>query len=138
LVAAAGQVIASAGSSRGWRIARWLLAVLLVVAGVFAMLAVKATIVALAAVMSFLFICRGALGVVAATAARKEPGWRTLLIAGFAELAIGLLVASLELSIMALVTWVAAGTLVHGIGLSASAFLLRKIGRHVAPQPSRN
>jgi uncharacterized membrane protein HdeD (DUF308 family) len=132
VAAAAGEVTAGAASSPGETRAHWLLAVLFVVAGVVALLALKATIVGLAAVMSFLFICRGALGVVAAIAARKEHGWWALLIAGLAELAIGLLLASVKGSIMTLVTWVAAGTLVHGIGQIASAFLVRKVGRHIA------
>jgi uncharacterized membrane protein HdeD (DUF308 family) len=56
-----------------------------------------------------------------------------VLIAGLVELAIGLYVAgSLKSSIMALLTWTAAGTLAHGIGQVALAVLVRKIGRHVA------
>jgi hypothetical protein len=39
---------------------------------------------------------------------------------------------SLKAPIMALLTWITAGTLVHGIGEVASAFLVRGIGRHVA------
>jgi uncharacterized membrane protein HdeD (DUF308 family) len=133
LVAAAAEVMVGALSSGGWRVVRWSLAVVFVVAGVVAFLAVKATAVGLAAVMSVLFILRGALGGVAAIAARRERGWRALLIAGLAELAIGLWVAaSPQASITALLTWVAAGTLVHGIGRIMSAFLVRKIGRHVA------
>ena len=133
LVAAAAEVMMGALSSRGWRVARWSLGVLFVVAGVVAFLAVKATVVGLAAVMSVLFILRGAFGGVAAIAARREHGWKVVLIAGLAELAIGLwLAASLHASIATLLIWVAAGTMVHGIGEITSAFLVRKIGRHVA------
>ncbi|MDT5231398.1 MAG: hypothetical protein QOI39_1898, partial [Mycobacterium sp.] len=39
---------------------------------------------------------------------------------------------SLRAPIMTLLTWITAGTLVHGIGEIASAFLVRGIGRHVA------
>ena len=39
---------------------------------------------------------------------------------------------SLKAPIMTLLTWITAGTLVHGIGEIASAFLVRGIGRHVA------
>ncbi len=133
LVAAAAEVTVGALSSRGWRAARWSLAVMFVVAGVIAFLAVRATVVGLAAVMGFLFIFRGAFGVVAAVAAHRERGWWVVLIAGLAELAIGLTIAgSLTVSITTLLTWVAAGTLVHGIGQFAAAFLVRKVGRHVA------
>jgi uncharacterized membrane protein HdeD (DUF308 family) len=134
LVAAANEVMVGAMmSSRGGRIARGLLAVLFVVAGVGAFLGVKATIVALGAVMSVLFICWGAIGVLAALTASREHGWWVLLIASLTELAIGLSVAgSLNAPIMALLKWTTAGTLVHGIGEIALAFLVRRIGRHVA------
>jgi uncharacterized membrane protein HdeD (DUF308 family) len=133
LLAAAAEVMVGALSSRGWRVARWLIAVVFVVAGLVAFLAVKATVVGLAAVMSFLFILRGILGIVTAIAARRERGWRPLLIAGLAELAIGMWVAvSLQASITTLLAWVAAGTMVHGIGDITSAFLVRKVGQHVA------
>jgi uncharacterized membrane protein HdeD (DUF308 family) len=130
LVAAAAEAIVGALSSRGWRVARWSLALVFVVASAVAFLAVKATVVGLAAVMSVVFILRGALGVVAAIAARRERGWRLLLIAAVAELAIGSWVAaSLQGSIIALLTWVGAGTVVHGVADIGSAFLVRKIGR---------
>src|ERR1700761_8769634 len=133
LLAAAAEVMVGSLSSRGWRVARGLVAVVFVVAGVAAFLAVKATVVALAAVMSVLFIAWGILGVVTAIAARRERGWKAPLIAGFAELAIGLWVAtSLHASITTLLIAVAAGTVVHGIGDIGSAFLVRKIGQHVA------
>ena len=134
LMAAANEVMVGAMmSSRGGRIARGLLAVLFVVVGVVAFLGVKATIVGLGAVMSVLFICWGAIGVLAALAASREHGWWVLLIASLTELAIGLSVAgSLKAPIMALLTRTTAGTLVHGIGEIALAFLVRRIGQHVA------
>jgi uncharacterized membrane protein HdeD (DUF308 family) len=132
LVAAAAEAIVGALSSRGWRLARWSLAVLFVVASAVAFLAVKATVVGLAAVMSVVFILRGVLGIVAAVAARRERQWRPLLIAALAELAIGSWVAaSLQGSITALLMWVAAGTVVHGVADISSAFLVRTIGRRV-------
>ena len=119
-------------SSRGGRIARGLLAVLFVVAGVVALLGVNATIVGLGAVMSVVFTFWGAIGVLAALAANREQGWWVLSIASLTELAIGLSVAgSLKAPIMTLLTWTTAGTLVHGIGEIALAFLVRGIGRHV-------
>ena len=76
-------------SSRGGRIARGLLAVLFVVAGVVAFLGVHATIVGLGAVMTMLFIFWGAIGVFAAPAANREIGWWVLSIASLTELAMG-------------------------------------------------
>jgi uncharacterized membrane protein HdeD (DUF308 family) len=133
LVAAAVEVVLGALSSRGWRAARWSLAAVFVVVGIVAFLAVRATVVGLTAVMSVLFIFWGAFGVVAAIAASKNSGSWSLLILGLAQLAIGLWVAgSLQMSITELLTWVAAGTVVHGIGQIVTAVLVRKIGRHVA------
>jgi uncharacterized membrane protein HdeD (DUF308 family) len=107
---------------------------LFVVAGIVAFFAVKATVMGLAAVMSVLFIIWGILGVVTAIAARRERGWRSPLIAGLAELAIGIWVlTSLHASITTLLISVAAGTVIHGIGEITSAFLVRKIGQHAAP-----
>jgi uncharacterized membrane protein HdeD (DUF308 family) len=134
LLAAAAEVMAGALSSRRWRVARWLVAVLFVVAGVVAFFAVKATVIGLAAVMSVLFIIWGILGVATAIAGRRERGWRVPLIAGLAELAIGIWVlTSLHASITTLLISVAAGTVIHGIGEITSAFLVRKIGQHAAP-----
>jgi hypothetical protein len=38
----------------------------------------------------------------------------------------------LKAPIVTLLTWTTAGTLVHGVGEIASAFLVRRAGRHVA------
>jgi uncharacterized membrane protein HdeD (DUF308 family) len=132
LVAAANEALVGAMSSRGGRIARGLLAVVFVVAGIVAFMGVNATVVGLAAVMSFVFVFSGVIGVLAALA-NREHGWWVLSIASFTELAIGLSVAgSLKAPIMTLLTWTTAGALVHGIGEIASAFPVRGIGRHVA------
>src|SRR6201992_2309729 len=109
LLAAAAEVMVGALSSRGWRVARWLVAVVFVVAGVVAFLAVKATVVALAAVMSALFIVWGILGVVTAIAARREGGGKLSLISGFAAVGIGMWIAtSLHTSITTLLISVGA------------------------------
>jgi uncharacterized membrane protein HdeD (DUF308 family) len=85
--------------------------------------------------MGFLFVFWGAVGLLAAVAARREHGWWVLAIASLMELVIGLsVIGSLTAPIMALLTWTIAGTLVHGIGEIAFAFLVRRIGRHIAPR----
>jgi uncharacterized membrane protein HdeD (DUF308 family) len=133
LVAAAMEVIVGALSSRGWRMTRWFVAAVFVVAGVVAFLAVKTTVIVLAAVMGVVFILWGALGVMIAIAAHRSSAWWVLLILGVAQLAIGSAIAgSLEMSVTALLTWVAVGTLVHGIGQISSAFAVRKIGQRLA------
>jgi uncharacterized membrane protein HdeD (DUF308 family) len=108
-------------------------AVLFVVVGVLAVAAVTATLIGLAAVIAVFFVLRGALDVVAAVAASRERGWWVLVIVGLAELGIGLwALSSPKLSLATLVVWVAVGTMIHGIGQIASAFLARRVGRDIA------
>jgi uncharacterized membrane protein HdeD (DUF308 family) len=133
LVAAINEVmVGTMMSSRGGRIARWSLAVVFVVAGIVAFLGVHATIIGLSAAVSVLFVLWGAIGVLTALAAHRAHRWWVLLITSLIDLAIGLSIAgSLKGSIMTLLAWATAGTLVHGIGEIALAFLVRGIGRDV-------
>jgi uncharacterized membrane protein HdeD (DUF308 family) len=132
--AAANEVmVAMVSTSRGWRILHWLLAVLFVIVGVFAFLRPENTFVGLAAVMSFYFIFRGSFDIAAAFTASRVPGWWVLLLVGFAEIAIGFWAAgSWNASVVVLVSWVAAGALVHGVGQIASAFMVRKVSHGAA------
>ena len=131
-VAAANEVMVGAVSSKWWRILHWLLAVLFIVVGFFAFFRPEDTFVALAAVMSFYFVFRGAFDIAMALAGSRAPGWWVLLLVGLAELAIGFWAAgSWKVSVIVLVSWVAAGALLHGIGQIASAFVVRRVGRSV-------
>jgi len=132
--AAADEVMVSAvTSSRGWRILHWLLAALFIVVGVFAFFRPADTFVGLAAVMSFYFVFRGSFDIATSLAASRVPGWWVLLLVGIAEIAIGFWAAgSWNVSVVVLVSWVAAGALIHGVGQIASAFLVRKVGRGAA------
>jgi uncharacterized membrane protein HdeD (DUF308 family) len=128
-VAAGNEIMVGAVSTRGWRILHWLLAALFVVVGVFAFIRPDDTFVGLAAVMSFYFIFRGSFDIAMAFAGSRAPGWWVLLIVGLAELAIGFWAAgSWKVSVTLLVSWVAAGALIHGVGQITSAFLVRRIG----------
>ncbi len=132
--AAANEVlVAAVSSSRGWRILHWLLAALFVIVGVVAFFRPDDTFVGLAAVMSFYFIFRGSFDIAMAFAGSRLPGWWVLLLVGLAQLAIGFWAAgSWKVSVVLLVSWVAAGALVHGIGQISSAFLIRRIGNRAA------
>jgi uncharacterized membrane protein HdeD (DUF308 family) len=133
LVAAVNELMVGAVSSRGWRILHWLLAALLVVVGVVALVRPEPTFVGLAAVMSFYFVFRGSFDIAMAIAGSRAPGWWVLLLVGLAELAIGFWAAgSWQVSVVVLVSWVAAGALIHGVGQIASAFMVRRVGRNVA------
>jgi uncharacterized membrane protein HdeD (DUF308 family) len=114
--------------SRGWLVLHVLLAALLVVVGAVALVRPDYTFFALAAVMSFYFVFRGAFDVATALAFSTVPGWWVLLLVGLAELALGFWAAgSWKASATVLVVWVAAATLVHGVGQIAGAFILRRI-----------
>ncbi|MDH6246788.1 DUF308 domain-containing protein [Mycobacterium sp. OTB74] len=131
--AAANEVMITAVTpSRGWRILHGLLAVLFVVVGVMAFIRPDDTFVGLAAVMSFYFIFRGVFDVASAFTASKAPGWWVLLLVGIAEIGIGFWAAgSWDVSVVVLVSWVAAGALIHGVGQISSAFLVLKVGKGV-------
>jgi uncharacterized membrane protein HdeD (DUF308 family) len=132
--AAANEVMVSAVTpSRGWRILHWLLAALFIVVGVVAFFRPADTFVGLAAVMSFYFVFRGAFDIATSLAASRVPGWWVLLLVGIAEIAIGFWAAgSWNVSVVVLVSWVAAGALIFGVGQIASAFLVRKVGHGAA------
>jgi uncharacterized membrane protein HdeD (DUF308 family) len=132
--AAANEVMVSAvTSSRGWRILHWLLAALFIVVGVLSFFRPGDTFVGLAAVMSFYFVFRGAFDIATSLAASRVPGWWVLLLVGIAEIAIGFWAAgSWNVSVVVLVSWVAAGAIIFGVGQIASAFLVRKVGHGAA------
>ena len=130
--AAANEAMVGAVSSKGWRILHWLLAVLFVVVGFFAFFRPDDTFVGLAAVMSFYFVFRGAFDIAMALSGSRTPGWWLLLIVGLAEIAIGFWAAGRwNVSVILLVSWVAAGALLHGIGQIASAFVVRRVNRNL-------
>lgn len=139
-VAAANEIMVSAvSSSRGWRILHWLLAILFVAVGVMAFVRPDDTFVGLAAIMSFYFIFRGAFDIATAFTASRVPGWWVLLLVGIAEVAIGFWAAgSWKVSVVLLVSWVAAGALIHGIGQISSAFLVRRVGKSAAALGDRH
>ena len=104
-------------STKGWRILHWLLAALFVVVGVIAFIRPGDTFVGLAAVMSFYFVFRGSFDIAMAFAASTLGFWAA---------------GSWNVSVTVLVSWVAAGALIHGVGQIASAFAVRKVGHNVA------
>src|SRR3954469_2261075 len=128
LVAAVNEtMIGALSSSTGWRIAHWLLAVLLVVVGVVSLMNLGATFVTLAAIISFYFIFRGCFDIVMAFAGSSVPGCWVLLSSGLIELGLGFWAAgSRNVSVVVLVVLVAAGALVHGIGEIALAFQIHQ------------
>jgi uncharacterized membrane protein HdeD (DUF308 family) len=134
LAAAASEFVVSAvSSSRGWRALHWILAALLVAVGIVAFVYPGQTFVAVAAMMSFYFVFRGTFDITLALAGSRTPGWWVLLFVGLIELALGFWAAgSWNASVVVLVSWVAAGALVHGIGEIATAFQIRNVSHGAA------
>jgi len=132
-VAAANEAMVGVVSSSGWRILHWLLAAAFVVIGILAFIRPDPTFVGLAAVMSFYFIFRGGFDIAMAIAGSRSPGWWVLLLVGFAQIAIGFWAAgSWKVSVVLLVSWVAAAALIHGIGQISAAFMVRRVGKALA------
>jgi uncharacterized membrane protein HdeD (DUF308 family) len=139
LGAAANEIVVSTLTpSKGWRILHWLLAVLFVVVGIAAFVHPGDTFVGLAAVMSFYFVFRGCFDIATAFTAAHRTGWWVLLLVGLAEIVIGFWAAgSWNVSVTLLVSWVAAGALVHGVGQISAAFLTRTVGKGASAVENR-
>ena len=110
LCSAANEVLVSAVSTPGWRLAHLLMALLFAVVGIVAFIRPGDTFVALAALVSFYLIFRGTLDlIVAFSMSSAVQGWWLLMITGLAEILIGFWAAgSWNLSVVVLVAWVGA------------------------------
>lgn len=79
---------------------------------------------------TFYLIFRGSFDLITAFSLSGMPGWWLLVITGLAELLIGFRAAgSWNLSVVVLVAWVGATTLMHGITEIVGAFQLRELNR---------
>jgi uncharacterized membrane protein HdeD (DUF308 family) len=123
-------LVAFAGGQSGWMVAlRLVVAAALVVIGVIAFIHPGNTFAALAAVMSFYFIIKGAFSIIVAFATRKEAElwWFTLLI-GLAELLLGFWAAGdFGHRQILLIVWVGALALMRGISSIVFAFRVRDL-----------
>ena len=131
LAAAVDEIlVAFAGGQSGWMVAlRLVVAAALVVIGVIAFIHPGNTFAALAAVMSFYFIIKGAFNMIVAFATRKEAElwWLTLLI-GLAELLLGFWAAGdFGHRQILLIVWVGALALMRGISSIVFAFRVRDL-----------
>jgi len=125
LGAAVNELLSLAGSTRGWRIAHVLLALVFVVIGIVAFVHPGNTFKALAAVISFYFIFKGEFDI-AMGFAFPEHRWLRLL-AGIAELLLGLWAAAYwGRSATLLLAWIGVLALIRGVTEIAFAFSLRQ------------
>jgi uncharacterized membrane protein HdeD (DUF308 family) len=123
-------LIAFSGGQSGWMIAlRLVLAAAFVVIGVIAFIHPGNTFKALAAVMSFYFILKGAFTIIVALASRKEAElWWLALLVGLAELVIGFWAAGdFGHRQILLIVWVGVLALLRGISSIVFAFRVRDL-----------
>jgi uncharacterized membrane protein HdeD (DUF308 family) len=123
-------LIAFSGGQSGWMIAlRLVLAAAFVVIGVIAFIHPGNTFKALAAVMSFYFILKGAFTMIVALATRKEAElWWVALLIGLAELLIGFWAAGdFGNRQILLIVWVGVLALIRGIESIVFAFRVRDL-----------
>jgi uncharacterized membrane protein HdeD (DUF308 family) len=131
LAAALDEVLAAfAGGQSGWMVAlRLVVAAALVVIGVISFIHPGNTFAALAAVMSFYFIIKGAFTIVVAIATRKDADlWWLLLLLGLAELLLGFWAAGdFGHRQILLIVWVGAVAFARGISAIVFGFRVRDL-----------
>ena len=123
-------LIAFSRGQSGWMIAlRLVLAAAFVVIGIIAFIHPGNTFKALAAVMSFYFILKGAFTLIVALATRKEAElWWVALLVGLAELLIGFWAAGdFGHRQILLIVWVGVLALLRGISSIVFAFRVRDL-----------
>jgi uncharacterized membrane protein HdeD (DUF308 family) len=138
-IAAGALELAAASVSRGgWKVLRYVLAVLFVGVGVLSFIAPGNTFVALAALVSFFFVFAGAFDIVNAIATRTvNPVWWLLLASGLIEIGLGFWAAGYwSRSVTLLVAWVGAVTLFRGIAMIIIGFRLHSLHEAVAREPA--
>jgi uncharacterized membrane protein HdeD (DUF308 family) len=124
--AGVNELMAVPMSTTGWKVARGILGVLCIAAGIVAFFRPEGTFVALAALVGWLILFKGIFDVLAAIIAHGLPLWWLTLLIGLAEIAIAFwAVGYFRGSAILLVVWVAAFALLRGITEILLAFRLR-------------
>jgi uncharacterized membrane protein HdeD (DUF308 family) len=112
----------------GWKIAYGLLGAAFIVIGIVAFVHPGGTFKALAAVLSFYFIIKGAFTVVVALMSHGEDMWWLMLLIGLAELLLGFWAAGdFGNRQILLIVWVGAAALARGLTMTLLAFRLRGV-----------
>jgi uncharacterized membrane protein HdeD (DUF308 family) len=134
ILAGISEFIAAFVSHGWWRVGRIVLALAFVAIGVVAFVHPGDTFRALAAVISFYFIVKGAFDVTISLLAKDAFGvWWLHLLLGIAEILIGFWAAGdFGNRVILLVIWVGVIALTRGIGEIVLAFELRKAGKAAA------
>jgi len=124
--AGVNELMAIPMSTRGWKIARGVLGVICIAAGIVAFFRPEGTFVALASIVAWLLLFLGIFNVIAAIMAHGMPLWWLTLIIGLVEIGLAFWAAGyFRGSAIILVAWVAAVALLRGVTEILMAFRIR-------------
>jgi uncharacterized membrane protein HdeD (DUF308 family) len=131
IAAGVNELFAVGVATRWWKVLHILLAVIFIVVGFVAFWHPGDTFAALAAVISFFFIYKGAFDIVLGIATKNESDvWWLQLVIGIVEILLGFWAAAyFGRSVILLVAWVGATALLRGITEIILAFKLRSARR---------
>ena len=124
--AGVNELMAIPMSSTGWKIARGILGVICIAAGIVAFFRPEGTFVALASLVAWLLLFKGIFDVLAAIISHGLPLWWLTLLIGLAEIALAFWAAGyFKGSAIIIVAWVALTALFRGMTEILMAFRLR-------------
>ena len=127
------EFFAMAGSTTGWKIARAILGVLFIVAGIVAFFEPAGTFVALASLFAWVVLFKGIFDVTIALVGPKVGLWWLILVLGIVEILLAFWAAGyFRGSALLLVVWIAAFALTRGFMEIFTAFRLRALKKEFA------
>ena len=133
IAAGVNELIAMPSSTTGWKIARGLLGVLFIIAGIVAFFQPAGTFVALASLFAWVVLFKGIFDVCVALIGPKVGLWWVILIVGVIEILLAFWAAGyFRGSAILLVAWVAIFTLSRGFMEIFTAFRLRGLKKELA------
>lgn len=128
------EFIALPRSTTGWKIARGILGVLFIVAGIVAFFEPAGTFVALASLFAWVVLFKGIFDVTLALVGPKVGHWWVTLVLGVAEILLAFWAAGyFGGKAVLLVAWIAGFALFRGFMEIFTAFRLRGLKRTLAP-----
>ena len=133
IAAGVNELIGMPSSTTGWKIARGILGVLFIIAGIVAFFQPAGTFVALASLFAWIVLFKGIFDVTLALVGPKVGLWWVILIVGILEILLAFWAAGyFRGSAILLVVWVAVFALSRGFMEIFTAFRLRGLKRELA------
>jgi uncharacterized membrane protein HdeD (DUF308 family) len=131
--AGVNEFMAMASSTTGWKVARGILGVLFVIAGIVAFFQPAGTFVALASLFAWVVLFKGIFDVTVALVGPKVGLWWLILLLGIVEILLAFWAAGyFRGSALLLVAWIAGFALARGFSEIFTAFRLRSLRDAVA------